>query len=358
MRTLVWIGLGTLCASFAIAFGCGGSSTSDDSSAAGDAGDGGNDSSIPNNQACADLAKARCAEIDKCGGGHGVLVRYGDETTCESRLTAQCVTNLAAPNTGASSSTVEACAQSILTEDCASFLGNDQPDPCVPPAGSVANGAACGVSAQCQSTYCWVSTGSACGTCATAPVAGSSCAASRECGGRGGLICVRATTTCVIAAAQSAPCDDTQPCAAGLDCVRTIAPDAGADAGAPSNGICQPAGASVGAACRAGSVNEPACDKALYLTCERKTRQCAADLFAAPGAACGESDAGTTDCTSGSLCAPPGDKTGTCLATAAEGAACDTTNGPTCLAPARCIGTSVDGGVTGTCTLADPSTCR
>lgn len=357
------MGLGTLCAAFSIAAGCGGSSSSDDSASGTDGGSDattGGDSSpgTSADQACGDLASARCAEIDKCGNGHGVTVKYGDTATCTSRLKNQCLTNLGAPSTGASPTTVEACAQAIPGEDCPTFLGNDAPDPCVPPAGTVAIGGACGVSAQCASTYCLVPVGASCGTCAAVPAAGDSCTASRECGGRGGLICSRISGQCVVGGKQNDTCDDTHPCSAELSCVRTRDDDAGADAGISVTGTCQPSGATAGAACRTGSVNLPACDKNMYFTCDNKARQCVADSFAAAAAPCGDLDAGVTDCTGGALCATSGDKTGTCLAPAADGTACDSANGPTCLPPARCIGTATDGGVTGTCTLVDPSSCH
>jgi hypothetical protein len=361
MRKILLLGLGTLCAAVALDLGCS-SSSSDDSAAAGDAGsdgttivtDGGSSeaSTITAAQACSDLANARCAKIDSCGGGFGVEVKYGDLATCESRLSAQCVLGLAAPNTGATPANREACSTSIAAEDCPTFLGTDAPDPCVPPAGTLAAGSACGAAAQCQSTYCAIPVGSACGTCATAPVAGDPCTATGECGGRAGLVCAKATGTCVTAGVANASCDLTHPCAAEYECVRTL--DAGVagsdDAGISLEGKCQLGGTTVGTVCR-GNVIDPRCEKSVYLTCE--DRACAQDSFADAGAPCGDLDGGAADCLAGGSC-----QNGTCVAPAAEGSACDTVNGPTCLAPARCIGTDNDGGVTGTCTLVDPSTCK
>jgi hypothetical protein len=361
MRKILLLGLGTLCAAVALDLGCS-SSSSDDSAVAGDSGtdgttivsDGGSGdgATISADQACNDLAVARCGKINSCGGGFGVAVKYGDEATCESRLKSQCVLGLAAPNTGATAASREACAQSLAAEDCPTFDGTDESDPCIPPAGTLAAGAACGVSAQCQSSYCAIAVGSACGTCATAPAAGDSCTATNECGGRSGLVCVHATGTCATAGVANATCDATHPCAAEYECVKTL--DAGVagsdDAGISLEGTCQLGGTTVGTACR-GNVIDPRCEKSVYLTCE--DRSCAQDSFADAGARCGDLDGGAADCTGGGSC-----ENGTCVAPAAEGSACDTVNGPICLAPARCIGTDIDGGVTGTCTLVDPSTCK
>ena len=113
MRKILLLGLGTLCAALAVDVGCS-SSSSDDSAVVTDSGsdgttiqnDGGVEAStVTADQACGDLAKARCAKIDSCGGGFGVAVKYGDEATCESRLKAQCIEGLGAPSTGATAAT-------------------------------------------------------------------------------------------------------------------------------------------------------------------------------------------------------------------------------------------------------------
>jgi len=360
MRKILWLGLGTLCAAASAAIGCS-SSSSDDSAVSADAGsdatdlgDGGAEASaLSADQACGDFAKARCAKIDSCGNGHGVVVKYGDEATCESRLKVQCLLGLAAPSTGATAASRETCAQALTAEDCPTFLGTDAPDPCAPPAGTLAAGTACGSSAQCQSSYCAIPVGTACGTCAAPPTAGASCATTNECGTSAGLVCLRATTTCVAAGAANATCDVTHPCAAEYECVKTLDSDGGADGGESISGTCQLGGTAVGTKCRGSNVVDPRCERSVYLTCDGMAKTCAQDNFASAGSACGDLDGGVTDCTAGSSC-----ETGTCLAPAAEGASCDTANGPSCLSPARCIGTVGDGGTVGICTLVDPSTCH
>jgi hypothetical protein len=49
--------------------------------------------------------------------------------------------------------------------------------------------------------------------------------------------------------------------------------------------------------------------------------------------------------------------TGTCLAAAPAGSACDPTNGPTCVLPAKCV-IATEGGTTGVCTQVVPSACH
>jgi hypothetical protein len=54
-------------------------------------------------------------------------------------------------------------------------------------------------------------------------------------------------------------------------------------------------------------------------------------------------------CAAGGGCYPVGGMTQTCLAPAADGAACDTVNGPGCLTPAKCV--TAGSATTGTCQL-------
>ena len=76
----------------------------------------------------------------------------------------------------------------------------------------------------------------------------------------------------------------------------------------------------------------------------------------AAGQTCGNVGGVQTRCAAGATCnRPPQSQTGTCLAPAADGAACDTAAGPGCLYPAKCVPAS-SGGTAGTCELpGDPS---
>ena len=83
------------------------------------------------------------------------------------------------------------------------------------------------------------------------------------------------------------------------------------------------------------------------------------------GSACGDIGAapvtGVADCTAGGACikGSASATTGTCMAPAADGAACnnDNTIGPPCLAPAKCVPTTT-GGTAGTCTVPNATTCH
>jgi hypothetical protein len=113
----------------------------------------------------------------------------------------------------------------------------------------------------------------------------------------------------------------------------------------------------------------PNCENSLGLVCIPAMKgsavgTCKAITLVAANAACGDVGSmpitGFTECQAGGLCkkAAPTDTTGTCVAPAADGMACDDdpTKGPPCLAPAKCV-PSVKGMTAGTCTVPDASKC-
>jgi len=107
--------------------------------------------------ACANIAQARCERLMACSATD-LQRRWGDVTTCETRLSLACRDGLAATDTGATPDTVTACADAIPDESCPDFLGKDVTDACLPQAGTLATGAACTFDAQCQSSFCAVAT--------------------------------------------------------------------------------------------------------------------------------------------------------------------------------------------------------
>jgi hypothetical protein len=317
--------------------------------------------------ACDDSAKARCTQNDKCTNNVANKNKYGDEATCESRLTAQCVKNLGATGTGATPATVESCALAIPMETCSAYLGNDPADTCLPPMGTVANGAACGLSAQCASTYCQIPAHASCGTCADVPKVGDPCGPTGECGARNGLQCVN--DTCVAQGALNAPCDKDNPCGPDLTCV---------GAKAAAKGTCAAPIAMVGAACDPNKATGPGCDLTQGLYCSPATKHCVAVTFASDGQACGEVSGGLVICQAGTCIIPSASadggvdagiddggaeggtttpKEGTCKALVLENQPCDTTGGPFCMGPAKCVYAS-DASTMGTCTLLDPTACK
>jgi len=320
--------------------------------------DGGTDAStsdvasdvITNNDAstgvgCAGYVAARCMKADSCSQNIANQVNYGSETTCETRQMLACVAALAAADTSATTGFFTACAAAIQSETCDDFENANIPSACIAAPGTIANGTACTFDAQCTSTWCQITAGAACGTCETLPVAGATCAVTADCGGRG-MLC--AANKCVARGALNATCDAANPCGFALTCVGTTAK------------TCQQSGTSVGASCDPQHQTGPGCVGQYALTCV-EDGLCTRDTLS-PTGSCGvidieagldaEAPSSNTECTLGGLCAA-----GTCALPAADNAACDDTNGPPCLAPARCVTTS-DASTAGTCTLPSGTTCQ
>jgi hypothetical protein len=294
--------------------------------------------------ACAAYASALCARTDACSNGFLVKLWYGDATTCQARTTAACENALAADGTSATPSGTEACATALGAFACADLFDGKLPAECAAPPGKRANGTACAFSAQCQSDYCAIGDAMACGTCADKPTEGASCAATGECGAGTGLRCTPASV-CHAPGIAGAACDPSTPCGYGLSCV---------GATATAVGHCQAAGSTVGAACSDKGVTAPECDATLGLRC--KAMACVAIGLAGTDGACGEVAGVPTACSAAGHCVlPPASKTGTCEAAAADGAACDDTNGPTCTRPAHCVTSGAS--TAGKCTLVDAGAC-
>src|SRR5580698_2774718 len=81
--------------------------------------------------ACAKLADARCERVGTCNVD-GIQVRYGDLGTCQSAQTAACMNSLAASSTGATPTTVSACADALTAVDCTDYNDNLLPVACQP----------------------------------------------------------------------------------------------------------------------------------------------------------------------------------------------------------------------------------
>jgi hypothetical protein len=307
----------------------------------------GGDSGPTADQACSQVAQARCSLRSMCSNGTRVTQNYGDMNTCVAREKINCLNGLGAPSTGNSPSAVVTCASVLPTEACSDFFLNDQPMQCVV-TGKLAMGAACGFSGQCATTFCAIPKGVACGTCQPLPVAGASCA-TIGCGR--GLECDNNTMTCVAPAGMGAQCSRAQPCGSGLSCV---------GASMTVMGTCQPTGNNAGVTCDPRQQTAPGCNGEIGLYCNRVTMKCALTTYTAAGQPCGTdmTSGNVTGCASGGMCVgASATALGMCVAPAADGAACDTANGPPCLAPARCIN---GGGATtaGNCQLEDATACH
>lgn len=348
-----------LLAVMSLGVGCSSSSTSNNKTT-----DGGTDAGPTAGQACGDSAHASCTKRDSCSLTSFLnTLDYGSETICETRTALACVADLGSPGDAQNPTHIEACVAQYANYDCVDYLTNNPSGACVPPAGTLAMGAACGASGQCQSAYCAVSQNQVCGTCQPLPVAGATCQVTGDCGRD--LNCAiptgMTTGTCAAYGAASAMClTGTAPCAPGLACV-------GDDETTGAMGTCQAQGTTVGATCDPSRKTSANCEGDLGLICIPTAAgsmmgTCQAITFTMTGT-CGDVGAspitGYVDCQAGGLCVKASSTatTGTCSPPAADGAACDSALGPPCLSPAKCVPTA-DGGTAGTCTLPNANNCH
>ena len=296
-------------------------------------------------QSCSDLATARCQKMQLCNP-QGLLNVYGDLSTCESKQSSTCVTNLGLPQTANTPAHTEACATATPGMSCSDFDLGNVPVACQPPAGPRDAGSPCAVSAQCLTAYCLISDTSACGTCAPSPGVGDSCA-NNPCGP--GLRCDNITLECVNPVGGGQACDDSSVCAPGYTCLGN---------NGTSPGSCEALATTVGASCRIQD-GGTRCDGRLGLYCNVPLgRVCAMAAEASVSQPCGTIDGGVIDCTAGAFCQlATGSDAGTCIAPVGNSVGCDTVSGPSCALPARCVLSSA-GASGGTCQTTNTSNCN
>jgi hypothetical protein len=309
---------------------CGGSTTPALSGGSDASADGGS-SSVSAQQACTDVASALCTAVNGCSA-FLVQLEYGDVATCQTRFQATCITALAAPGTGMTASTMEACATAVAGEACADIVSNNPPSACHAVAGQLANGTACGDPSQCQSTYCNRGTDGTCGACGTRSTSGA-CNRDEDCPyGQTCLLPTGMTTggTCISPGASASNCDAMHPCNKTLAC---------------KNGTCS-APDEAGAACIPGDTSNffGSCDALKGLACHPLRKVCMAIGVASAGQPCGAVNGGFFACAAAGTC----NTAGTCTAAAADGASCGAMS--RCLPPAQCSG--------GVCKLSDPAMCH
>jgi len=316
---------------------------------------------------CADLAKAQCHLRESCSlGSFWNDHVYGDPANCETRATPSCISSLGAQDSGQTPTNIEACVALYSNYTCTDFRDNNPTGACAAPAGKRANGAACGANGQCASTFCHLAQYQTCGVCSAVPAAGAACQYGGDCGRN--MACATptgATTgTCADYVASGGTClTGSKPCQAGLACI-------GEDETAGTTGTCQAQANTVNAACDRSRKTAANCDAEYGLTCVPTAAKsgvgtCQAITLVASGQTCGAIGAapitGEAVCNAGGLCvkANATDATGTCVAAAADGAACDSDGalGPPCGAPARCV-PSADGSTAGTCKMPDATKCN
>lgn len=296
-------------------------------------------------QACDALAKSRCEKLMSCSPAD-LLHNFGDVSTCETRDALACNAGEAAVDTGATPETALACAGALTAMTCGDFLASKSPPAaCLPPAGP-GNGT-CAFAAQCVTSYCGIGAEALCGTCQDQPMVGTSCQ-NKGCGDA--LICAQATHLCEIPGTANSACDRTLPCGNGFSCV-------GAIAAQNKKGTCQAEVTTAGGTCDSQHKVKPGCSGDDGLTCNTATNKCVPKPLVAAGMPCGQINNVSTGCAAAASCVIAANQTvGTCVAPAADGAACDTKNGPDCFEPARCIPTAPPG-TAGTCRFPGSQTC-
>jgi hypothetical protein len=311
--------------------GCGSSSTSPTGA------------TVSADTACTDLAGARCAKLAACSATV-FAERYADEATCASREKALCLANLAAPSTGGSPERTEGCAAVVPLWACSDFFENVPPPACAPAQGSLQNGASCGFSGQCQSSFCNVGIDALCGQCAPPSAAGDSCAGGLGCGP--GLFCTSDTQKCLAFGTLGQPCNnaDREFCAPGLACLGST--------GTARDGTCRLASATVGTACSATTTG---CDARAGLSCSGTTKTCVKVTPAGANQPCGTIDKAFVPCADDGFCNAAAGQQGTCVPPAADGQPCDTVHGPSCLQPARCV--TAGSATVGVCAMPSAASC-
>ena len=295
--------------------------------------------SISAEQACSDYSKALCAKLDQCRV-NGTAITYQNAGTCVAEQTTSCLNAQASPGDGNTPSGTEACAVALPTATCDDYLQNNL-TMCPQHTGAVATGGGCVYSSQCQTGFCAVTSGVACGTCAPPPAPGDECV-DQGCGRD--LACT-SQKLCEPYVATGSACDKvTQICEPSNVCV--IASGA-------TTGTCQPLVTAPGAPCDPKHETGPSCSTNAGVYCSSTSKTCVAVGYVQPGAACGvqSSGAGYNLCTNASACF-----SATCVAQANPGEACDLSLGPSCFAGSRCITDGIS--TAGTCTVIDSATCQ
>ena len=296
--------------------------------------DGGGDTpggSVTADQACADLAAALCDRSFACAALYSD-VTYGDAASCKTRLKASCLGSLSSPSVTETPKMTSDCATAVNAAACEPLLAKRTLDACIPAPGGVSNGGACGDPEQCASGFCAYASDSICGVCAALPSPGDACI-NLQCGRE--MTCVNGKCQKPGMVGDACSTRD-QPCAPGLSCF---------------GGKCVKGGGP-GATCDKVEVDAPDCDGTQGVFCNISTKVCQKALEAKAGETCGLSGSDYKLCVAGAVCKlAAGAFSGTCIAPAADGAACSAgTDGPGCLQPAYCIG--------GVCKVADAKSCR
>lgn len=317
---------------------CGGGGDTSSGSAAGTGGAGSGSSGMMTStssgpppvtpeEACAAVVKATCQKIASCSAFF-VEAAFGDAATCEQRTTISCLAGLSANGAAVTNpAKYKTCAEKLGAVSCTDLLSRVLPAECLPNAGLLADGKACGADAQCASAYCKKSPTERCGVCGARAAAGGACAVNENCAA--GLSC--GGGKCVVPGTEGGACSDTQPCGVSLYCNQTTCEKPG-QAGDTCPGALE------------------SCDLVMGVGCNPLVFTCQTIKFAKAGEVCGLVSGGLVTCSAGSTCNNDMQLKGTCVAPAADGAACDEAQSIGCTEPAVCV--------KGVCALPDAAFCN
>jgi hypothetical protein len=293
------------------ATGAGGASSSGGASSGGTS-SGGTTSTLPAafDAAIQAYSQAHCAMYAACTPGW-LSLSYGTTDECTNRMVLNHRWLAQLPGRGWDATSYIACASVIGSINCTDYTNGDYPAACVVN-GTLANGAACNVDAQCASMTC-SATGTSCGICVAAPLEGGDCIA----GSCGPSLTCSDNDTCERPRNLGEDCTGNMPCKGNMDCYQSK---------------CVLPQTVSGAACDT-DVNL-FCDGSSRYTCYTSTSTCVfVNKYADPGSSCGvnSSTSIATLCARGAC-----NSSTTCVARAADHASCDTSLDKYCEWPAFC----------------------
>jgi hypothetical protein len=253
---------------------------------------------------CAEYATAISEKASQCSPFTQAF-SYGSKEVHAARLRLNCGNFDNVMGVRFPPSPYKPCGDALAALPCADWLDGVTPPACLD-SGTVPLGGNCSTHSQCQTDLCDMGA-MGCGKCVAQPVAGQPCF-------RGscnqGLTCNQAGT-CVKPGRAGETCDPMNaPCANSLGC---------------AGGKCAALGAP-GTACTS---NEQ-CDVYRGSVCSAMAGKCVSASISMT--TCGPKMDGTpVFCGASGLC-----RMGSCVAAAADGAACSEMNGPDCIWPASC----------------------
>jgi hypothetical protein len=317
--------------------------------------------------ACVAFGDAFCKSFTDCAPVLFDYLGVASEADCSLRFQILCSQILNAPSANINPALFAAYAELLKTSACVNGQSGEfevptNASPECGTYGSLADGKQCFTGAQCAGTQCVVAEGMPCGTCSHG-VAGSPCFDHNDCEDAfyctAGSVC--AARANVGQSCLTAECVETAFCNSGNQCAQKVGIGSACtnSNGCEDNLVCglngqckTPAKGKLGATC---TPNDPGtCDPNFDLYCGPGS-VCVQHVAPGPGADCGFyiEDASLVFepiCSGGARCeVPPTGGKGTCVLTAADGASCSTTNGPSCKIIAECVANK--------CVVPDATTC-